>query len=244
MASVEELYDAAARAGLLTRAVISGADVFVDYTAPDEDVLDGLGVSRNHASAIPQAGCRSWPSATRWKSAGTAIACARSSRWATAPRCAPRSPACRSSMPHSIRERILQALTTRLTPVATTEGAQLLRSPPTGVTREQCPALLLFPESDTIVQRANDRVERQLVVRLVALARETVGETPEAIADRLLVSAHAALFSDVNLGSLCLGLQEMGSEWEVEDADATAVAIPARYQIDYRTLVSDLSAKG
>ena len=147
-------------------------------------------------------------------------------------------------MPNSIREQILQAVISRLAPIAAAEGAQLLRSPPAGITREQCPALLLFPESDTLVQRANDRVERQLVVRLVALARETAGEIPEAIADRLLVAAHAALFTDVNLGGLCLGLQELGCEWDVEDADATAAAVPARYQIDYRTLAADLSAKG
>lgn len=50
---IETLYDAAANAGLLTRAVIAGAEVMVDFRAPDEDVLDGLGVSRNHAIRYP-----------------------------------------------------------------------------------------------------------------------------------------------------------------------------------------------
>jgi hypothetical protein len=30
----------------------------------------------------------------------------------------------------------------------------------------------------------------------------------------------------------------------VEDADATAAALPARYQITYRTLASDISQQG
>ena len=50
---VEALYDAAANAGLLTRAVIGGTEVMVDFRAPDEDVLDGLGVSRNHTIRYP-----------------------------------------------------------------------------------------------------------------------------------------------------------------------------------------------
>ena len=147
-------------------------------------------------------------------------------------------------MSNSIREQILQAVTGLLTPVAAAAGAQVRRSLPTGITREQSPALLVFPESDAITQRPNDRVDRDLVVRVVALARETGSDTPEVIADRLLVAAHAALLSNANLGGLCLGIRELDCEWDVEDADATAAAIPARYQITYRTLAADLSIRG
>lgn len=147
-------------------------------------------------------------------------------------------------MPNSIREQILQAVTGLLTPVAASAGAQVRRSLPIGITREQSPALLVFPESDAITQRPNDRVDRDLVVRVVALARETGSDTPEVIADRLLVAAHAALLANANLGGLCLGIRELDCEWDVEDADATAAAIPARYQITYRTLAADLSIRG
>ena len=68
---------------------------------------------------------------------------------------------------NSIRERILQALASRLAPIAQGEGAQVLRSPTTAITREASPALLIFPEAESIAQRANDRIER-----LTALARE------------------------------------------------------------------------
>lgn len=145
---------------------------------------------------------------------------------------------------NSIRERILQALTSRLAPIAQGEGARVLRSPTTAIPRDASPALLVFPEAETIAQRANDRIERHLVVRLVALGRATDTEPAEMIADRLLVACHTALFSDPNLGGTTLGLQELDCDWDIEDADATAAAIPARYQITYRTLVHDLTALG
>jgi hypothetical protein len=147
-------------------------------------------------------------------------------------------------MPNSIREQILQAVKGTLAPVAAAQGARLLRSPTTAVTREASPALLVFPESDTIVERPNDRVERQLIVRLVALAREAGAMPPEALADQLLVAAHAALFSNANFNGLALGLKELDCEWDVEDADATAAAVPARYQITYRTRFHDLASQG
>ena len=115
-------------------------------------------------------------------------------------------------MAQSVRERILQAVVQLLAPVALLQGAQVLRSPTTGITREQSPALLIFPESDAVTPRINDRVERQLVLRMVAVARETALSAPEAIADALLVAAHAALFASANLAGLCLGLRELECE--------------------------------
>ena len=147
-------------------------------------------------------------------------------------------------MPTSIRERLLQEIINRLSPLAQAEGAQIKRSPTTAISRDASPALLLFPEAESIAQRANDRIERHLIVRLIAMARETSGETAEVIADRLQVAAHAALFADVNFGGLCIGLQQLDCEWDIEDADATAAAIPTRYQVTYRTLVHDLTAQG
>ena len=147
-------------------------------------------------------------------------------------------------MPTSIRERLLQEIINRLSPLAQAEGAQIRRSPTTAISRDASPALLLFPEAESIAQRDNDRIERHLIVRLVAMARETSGEAAEVIADRLQVAAHAALFADANFGGLCIGLQELDCEWDIEDADATAAAIPTRYQVTYRTLVHDLTAQG
>lgn len=145
---------------------------------------------------------------------------------------------------HSIREQILLAVLDAVRTPVESLGATLHRSPTAAIGRELSPALVVFPESESITERANDRVTRELIVRLVALARAVPPAMPETEADRLLTAAHAALLADRNLGGLALGIRELDCEWDVEDADAVAAAIPARYAITYRTLDTDLSTKG
>ena len=147
-------------------------------------------------------------------------------------------------MINSIREQILQALADRLARVAADHGASVHRSPTVAIEREHCPALVLFPELDQITERPNDRVVRQLTVKVTALARAVMPQTPEPIADALLVAAHAAIMADTNLDGLCTGIQEIDAEFEVEDADAEACAIPQCYRVSYRTLAVDLSVLG
>lgn len=144
----------------------------------------------------------------------------------------------------SIREQLLLAVMAAVRPVVTALGATLHRSPTIAINRDQCPALVVFPESEAITERANDRVTRELTLRVVALARTVPPMAPETVADHLLTAAHAALFADVSFGGLALGIREHECEWEVEDADAVAVALPARYRITYRTLAQDLSIPG
>lgn len=145
---------------------------------------------------------------------------------------------------NSIREQILLAVVAALRASATSLGATLHRSPTVAISREQCPALVVFPEAEAVTERANDRVTRELTLRITALARAIAPSAPETEADQLLTAAHAALMADVNLGGLALGIREIECEWEVEDADAVAAAIPARYCITYRTLAADLAAPG
>lgn len=147
-------------------------------------------------------------------------------------------------MTQSVREQLIQSVVQILVPVVELQGAQVLRSPTSGITREQSPALLIFPENDAVSPRINDRVERLLVLRMVAIAREKDGITPETIADALLVASHAAVFANASLNGLCLGVKELDCEWDVEDADALAASIPARYQFTYRTFVHDISIPG
>jgi hypothetical protein len=142
---------------------------------------------------------------------------------------------------NSIRERILQTLVARLTPVATDQEATVWRTPSVSITRDQCPALVVFPESESLADRANDRVTRELTVRITALARAVPPDVAETQADALLCAAHATLMLDVNLGGLALGVREVESEWEVDDADGVAASTSARYQITYRTLIADIA---
>ena len=145
---------------------------------------------------------------------------------------------------NSIREQILQRLAGVLGAVAVAHDASVHRSPTVAIEREHCPALVLFPEADQITERANDRVTRELTVRITALARAIPPLVAETEADALLTAAHAAVMLDVNLAGLALGVREIDAEFDIEDADATAAAIPQRYRITYRTLSCDLAQLG
>ena len=120
--------------------------------------------------------------------------------------------------------------------------ATVLRQPTIAIARDQTPALVLAIVSDAPVKRSNDRMERELVVRLTSYVRDPTDGY--AVADDLLCKTHLALLADTTLGGLALSLTEMEADYQAEDADVEAIAIPAIYRITYRTLVSDISQGG
>ena len=120
--------------------------------------------------------------------------------------------------------------------------ATVLRQPTIAIARDQTPALVLAIVSDAPVKRSNDRMERELVVRLTSYVRDPTDGY--AVADDLLCKAHLALLADHTLGGLAMSLVEMEADYQAEDADVEAIAIPAIYRITYRTLVSDISQGG
>lgn len=142
-------------------------------------------------------------------------------------------------MPRSVRERIVRAVIERIsTAVAPT---LVLRQPTTPITREQSPALLLFVDGEAITAKANLLVDRTLSVRLVAIAR---GDTAFESTDQLIFTAHAVLLAEPSLGGLAMGIAETDLDWDTEDADAGAVALPIRFEIRYRTAINDLTQPG
>lgn len=143
-------------------------------------------------------------------------------------------------MPQSRREQIIRNVITRCQ--AAISPTTVLRQPTIAIPREQTPVLLVAVLSDAPVTRSNDRMERELVLRILAHARDPTDGY--AVADDLLCRAHLALLADATLGGLALSLSEMEAEYQVEDADVEAIAIPAIYRITYRTLVSDISQGG
>lgn len=140
----------------------------------------------------------------------------------------------------SRREAIVREIVTRI--AAAVSPIAVLRQPTLAIPRERTPAVVITVESDAPVKRANDRMERELVVRITALARDPVDG--HAVADELIGRAHAALFAEITLGGLALGIIEAETDWQAEDADMDAVAMPATYRITYRTLVSDITQGG
>ena len=120
--------------------------------------------------------------------------------------------------------------------------ATVLRQPTIAIARDQTPALVLAIVSDAPVKRSNDRMERELVVRLTSYVRDPTDGY--AVADDLLCRAHAALFADSTLGGLALAITEQEADYLADDADVEAIALPATYRFTYRTLVSDIAQGG
>ena len=77
-------------------------------------------------------------------------------------------------MPQSRREQIVREILARI--AAAVSPIVVLRQPVTAIPRERTPALVVAVESDTPVKRANDRMERDLIVRVTGFAsiRSTV----------------------------------------------------------------------
>jgi len=143
-------------------------------------------------------------------------------------------------MPQSRREQIIRNVITRCQ--AAISPTAVLRQPTIAIPREQTPVLLVAVLSDAPLTRSNDRIEHELVLRILAHARDPTDGY--AVADDLLCKVHLALLADTTLGGLALSLAEMEADYQTEDADVEAIAIPALYRITYRTLVSDISQGG
>jgi len=140
----------------------------------------------------------------------------------------------------SRREQIVRTVLARC--ALATAPTPVLRQPLVPLARESAPALVLSVSSDALQRKVNDRQERELVLRLLAYARDPLDGYAQA--DELLCLAHLALFAEPTLGGLALGLDEMEVDYQSEDADVDALAIPASYRITYRTLVSDITQGG
>jgi hypothetical protein len=140
----------------------------------------------------------------------------------------------------SWREQLIRAVLHYCT--AAIAPIRVLRQPVTAIPRDQAPALILSVTADAPISRHNERIERELVLRLTAYARDPTDGY--AVADDLLCRAHIALLAEPTLGGLALAVTEMEADYQAEDADVEAIAIPATYRITYRTLVSDISQGG
>lgn len=140
----------------------------------------------------------------------------------------------------SIRESIVREVVVRCQ--AAVSPTSVMRQPTAPVSREQSPALIVTVVSDSPVKRSNDRIERELVLRLTGLARDL--NDGFTVADDLICRAHQAVFLDRTLGGLALDLDEMECEIQAEEADGDAIAIPSQYRVTYRTLAHDISQKG
>lgn len=130
----------------------------------------------------------------------------------------------------TIRKKILDAMAAALNGVEALED-RVYRSRVAAFSHEDSPAVALRRlNEDVSVQ--GEMAERDFMVGISILTR---GATADDDADDLAAKVHEALASDPSFGGLAAGLFEVGSGWNLVDADDTACELVIRYRVRYYT---------
>lgn len=136
------------------------------------------------------------------------------------------------------RERILRAITTALAGT-TGVGTRIYRSRVTALARQESPAIVVEPVSDTAEQNtALPRLDWSLTVRIAVVVR---GDVPDQLADATVQSLHAKVMADLTLGGYAIDVQPQSVSFDMVDADQPGGVISCDYLVRYRTQVADLT---
>ena len=136
------------------------------------------------------------------------------------------------------RENILAAIKTALTGT-TGVGTRIYRSRVEPMSRNESPAIIIEPVSDTPVQNTIlPTLDWTLRVRIAVIERGTV---PDQAADDTIESLHSKMMADLTLGGYAIDVEPAQTSFQLLEADQPAGIIFCEFEIRYRTEVADLS---
>lgn len=136
----------------------------------------------------------------------------------------------------SIREQILQSLTTKL---AATAGVRAVyRSRAEAFGRAEAPVLVVQPGPGRASRVTTCKLHHTLEVDVIVHVR---GNTPEMLADPIIISAHALLMADTTIGGLAVDIVPTNSDPQIEPADLTSLWWVNTYEVQFRTREADLT---
>jgi len=136
------------------------------------------------------------------------------------------------------RENILAAIKTALTGT-TGVGTRIYRSRVEPLSRNESPAIIIEPVSDTPVQNTSlPTLDWTLRVRIVVIER---GNIPDQSADDTIQSLHSKMMADLTLGGYAIDVEPAQTSFQLLEADQPAGVIFCEFEIRYRTKVADLS---
>tara|TARA_R110001592_G_scaffold117318_2_gene319246 strand:- start:4323 stop:4748 length:426 start_codon:yes stop_codon:yes gene_type:complete len=136
------------------------------------------------------------------------------------------------------RENILAAIKTALTGT-TGVGTRIYRSRVEPLSRNESPAIIIEPVSDTPVQNTSlPTLDWTLRVRIVVIER---GNVPDQAADDTIQSLHSKMMADLTLGGYAIDVEPAQTSFQLLEADQPAGVIFCEFEIRYRTKVDDLS---
>ena len=137
------------------------------------------------------------------------------------------------------RETILAAIRTALTGT-TGVGTRIYRSRVEPLARQESPAIVVEPVSDTAAQNtALPTLDWSLTVRVAIIVR---GDIPDQLADPIVASAHSKIMADLTLGGYAIDVQPQSVSFDLMEADQPAGVIMMDYLVRYRTSVAYLSS--
>jgi hypothetical protein len=136
------------------------------------------------------------------------------------------------------RESILSTIRTTLTGTSNV-GTRIWRSRVQALARQESPAIIIEPVSDTPEQNTSlPTLDWSLVVRVSVVVR---GDVPDQQADPIVESLHAKLMADLTVGGNAIDIQPGNVSFEMVDADQPTGVISCDYLVRYRTELDDLT---
>jgi len=136
------------------------------------------------------------------------------------------------------REQILARVRTALTGT-TGVGNRIYRSRVEPFAREESPAIVVEPLSDTAEQNTSlPTLDWSLTVRIVVIVR---GLIPDQLADPIVQDLHSRVMADLTLGGYAIDIQPQSVNFELVEADQPSGVISCDYLIRYRTSVTNLA---
>jgi hypothetical protein len=137
------------------------------------------------------------------------------------------------------RESILAAIKTTLAGT-TGVGTRIWRSRVQALARQESPAIVVEPISDTAEQNTSlPTLDWSLTVRVAVIVR---GDVPDQQADATVESLHSKMMADLTLGGYAIDVQPQGVSFDLVEADQPAGVIACDYLVRYRTSLTDLTS--
>lgn len=136
------------------------------------------------------------------------------------------------------REQVLTAIRTALTGTVGV-GTRIYRSRVEPLARQESPAIVVEPVSDTAEQNTSlPTLDWSLTVRVAVIVR---GNIPDQLADPIVADAHSKIMADLTLGGYAIDVQPQSVGFDLVEADQPAGVIALDYLVRYRTSVTNLA---
>jgi hypothetical protein len=129
----------------------------------------------------------------------------------------------------SLRERLLAQLETRLTGA----GLPIKRAPIPVIPATTLRLMLIAPDAESVRDASNGVATRELTVKFTAFAR---GDTGYLVCDDLIANLHALLMA----GLQNVIVEELGTDFDEDEAEESAWRIVVRYRFIYQTSGRDI----